>query len=270
MPRIILLGGGSFIARAVAQAALERGVESLRLSHDAPLDALTASDCLVNFAISPPYRAGDTAPSADCDLKAAQVAAEAGAWFGMLSTRRVYDAAHRWNASEKQPALGDETPYGRNKARTEKAVCEALQDRAGIFRLSNVFGYEYDPEHRRRSFLATLLTTLKRENRIVFDMHPDTRRDFISVEGCANLLLDRILDRTTGIYNLGSGAPLRCGDLADWIMDGYGQGRLESGDHPVHDEFFLDMSKWNGAFGPVAGFDLQSYCTFLGRKLRDA
>ena len=101
-------------------------------------------------------------------------------------------------------------------------------------------------------------------------MHPDTRRDFIPVEGCAWLLLDRILDGTTGIYNLGSGGPLRCGDLADWIMDGYGQGFLDSGHYHVHDEFFLDMTKWNGAFGPVAGLDLRSYCTFLGRKLRDA
>ena len=270
MPRIILLGGGSFIARAVARVALERGLECLQLEHNASLDALTASDRLVNFAISPSYRAGDTARSEDYDLKAAQAAAKAGAWFGMLSTRRVYAAAHRWNASESQPAAGDETPYGRNKARSEQAVREALQGRAGIFRLSNVFGYEYDPEHRRRSFLATLLTTLKRENRIVFDMHPDTRRDFIPVEGCAWLLLDRILDGTTGIYNLGSGGPLRCGDLADWIMDGYGQGFLDSGHYHVHDEFFLDMTKWNGAFGPVAGLDLRSYCTFLGRKLRDA
>ena len=69
----------------------------------------------------------------------------------MLSTRRVYPSSTRWDARETEAALGDETFYGRNKpaARPVFSIFSSRYD----FRLSNVFGFEYEPGRNRRTFL---------------------------------------------------------------------------------------------------------------------
>jgi UDP-glucose 4-epimerase len=269
MTRIILLGGSSFIARAIAGAAAQRGVAWTSLPHDAPLDILGPSDSLINFALSPAYRTAAYDAAKDCDLRAATAAAQAGAWFGMLSTRRVYGPQERWNATEAGPALGDETAYGRNKARTEETIRTALSGQAGIFRLSNIFGYEYDRDGRRKSFLGIMLTSLKQNNKIHFDMSPNTRRDFLPVEICAGLLVDRAVTRTTGTYNLGSGIALPCGMLANWIQEGYEGGNLICDPETVRDEFYLNMDKWRADFAlPIDQEILREYCAGLGRRLK--
>jgi len=267
--RIVLVGKRSFIARAIVEAARVRGIECLALSHDDNLQGLARDDTVINCAIHPTYRSGPYVPALDYDLKAATQARQAQAHFIMLSTRRVYAAPDRWDATETAIARGDNTAYGQNKAQSEDAVNAIFSGKAGIFRLSNVFGYEYDAMAARRSFFGLMLTSLKKENTIFFDMHPDTRRDFLPVVLTAQLLLDRALQRTEGIYNLGSGAGLPCGRFADWVRDGYGGGNLVCTFPSIHDEFFLNMDKWRERFEmPVNEGVLNDYCTNLGRRLK--
>ena len=269
MTRIILLGRGSFIAKAVAKAATERAVDYLALTHDAALDGLTPDDCLINFSIAPAYRTAAYDAAADLDLRAASLAARADSHFIMLSTRRVYGQNHKWNSSETAEACGDQTTYGQNKATSEKKISTMMGRQAGIFRLSNIFGYEYEPKRPRKSFAGILLGSLKNQSKILFDMSAKTRRDFLPVEICADLLLDRALDRTTGIYNLGSGFPVSCGSIADWICKGYGGGALICEPDEIRDEFYLNTGKWRADFG--LQFDqsaLQEYCIALGRRLK--
>lgn len=267
--RVVLVGKRSFIARAVAEAARSLALDCVALAHDTPLDGLAATDSVINFALRPEYRSSAYAANSDIDLRTAQAAERAKAHFLMLSTRRVYGPDCRWGATEKMAAQGDETTYGQNKALSETAVLESLSGKAGIFRLSNIFGYEYDAALPRKSFLGLMLQSLKQENTIFFDMHPDTRRDFLPVELTANLLLDRALDRTEGTYNLGSGFAVNCGDLADWVCEGYGDGKLVC-DPPIRrDEFFLKMDKWRSQFDlPIDENTIHDYCVGLGRRLR--
>ncbi len=57
--RIILAGSGSFIARAVADICRASRIDVLPLRHDQDIrEVLRAGDCLMNFAIAPPYRTG--------------------------------------------------------------------------------------------------------------------------------------------------------------------------------------------------------------------
>jgi nucleoside-diphosphate-sugar epimerase len=268
MTRIILLGKSSFIARNVAKTAAQRDLDCLALPHDAPLDSLSPDDCVINFSLDPAYRAGAYDERTDCDLKAARATAKAGAGFVMLSTRRVYPSGSRWDIREDAPAPGDETAYGRNKAHSERAVHDATEGLAGVFRLSNIFGYEYDPSRPRRSFLGLLLGSLKEEKTIFFDMSPQTKRDFLPVELCAQLLLDRARERQSGTYNLGAGFPVACGELARWVCEGYGDGRLVCEPDTVRDEFYLNMDKWRSRFAlPFDQAALRDYCIGLGRRL---
>jgi dTDP-4-dehydrorhamnose reductase len=269
--RIVLIGQGSFIARAFRDAAEAAGQPLLALPHSASVEGvLGPEDCVINFSVNPAYRAGPYRAEEDCDLRVARQAATAGAHVLLLSSRRVYGPAVRWGALETAATAGDESAYGRNKAVTEKAVSAVCGTRLGIFRLSNIFGYEYDASGARGSFVGRVLLALKHKNKIFFDMNPATRRDFLPVETCARLLLERARDRTTGTFNLGSGFAIGCGELGAWIMQGYGGGEIVSSSASTDDEFFLDMDKWRcRGFGlPVDRAALQAYCTDLGRRLK--
>ena len=267
--RIILVGGGSFIAKHLASAASEKGLTLLSLPHDADLAGITRGDVIVNFALNPGFASGAYDQATDYDLRAARAAEKVGARTVMLSTRRVYGAGFRWGARETDPAKGDDTAYGRNKAHSEAEIRALAAGNTAIFRLANIFGFEYDTANKRSTFFAQMLRSLKRENVIRFDMHPDTHRDFLPVEACTRALLARLEDGTEGTFNLGSGAPLRCGDLADWVMAGYGGGELVVNRPDVRDEFFLSMDRWDAAFDrPVDAAGLRSYCEDIGRRLQ--
>ncbi len=268
--RIVIVGLRSFVAGSVAPLAAKTGLEVVSLAHDAPLEAsLRPDDAVINFALHPDYRSKPYDAEKDCDLAAALASKRVGARFVMLSTRRVYPEAERWGAKETCAAQGDETAYGKNKARTEAAILDAVGESATILRLSNVFGHEYDATESRRTFFAQALTSLKKRGRIVLDMNPRTRRDFVPVERCAAAIVAVAADRKSGIFNIGCGFPVACGDIAQWIIDGYGSGEIVVIDSGVRDEFFLDVEKWRVAFGELVGrVELQRSCEELGRRLR--
>ena len=268
--RLFLVGSGSFIARHIYQAAREKGMDVVALPHDVELaPMLMCDDVVVNCALDPQYFSGTYSEQNDYDLRTARDVANAGARMAMLSTRRVYPSAVRWNARETDDATGDETAYGKNKARSEACVLDLFDGRVAVFRLSNVFGYEFEPGHNRRTFVAQMMRTLKTQNIVRFDMHPNTCRDFIPVEACAKAILARLQDGMEGIVNLGCGLPVRCGDLARWVMEGYGDGDLIVDLPVVRDEFYLNMDLWQSKYGsPVDRDGLRSYCKKIGERLQ--
>lgn len=268
--RILLSGQGSFIAQALSAIAQSEKIAVLGLPHDADLNGvIQANDCVINFAISPDYRCAAYREDQDYDLRAARAAAQAGAHFVMLSTRKIYCGDEKWNAREDCDQGGGETLYGQNKYITEKKVQQIHAGKAGIFRLSNIFGYEYNSDKPRSSFLGALLTSLKQKKTICFDMSSQTNRDFLPVDLCVRLLLDRIVDRTVGVFNLGAGFATPCGHLADWICEGFGGGAVICDPDEKKDEFFLNMEKWGSRFElPVSEQIVRNYCLELGRKLK--
>jgi len=269
--RLVILGCESFIARHVQAAALKSGVETLALPFDADASEIVRqTDTVVNFALNPAYKNLPYDESFDCDLRVARIAARAGARSIIVSSRKVYPESARWNAVEESPSSGDTSHYGRNKAATEARVQALAGARVAIFRLSNICGYEYDPLQMRPTFFGIMQRSLKKENVIRFDMDPSTRRDFLPVEHCARALIDALKAGVVGVYNLGCGVPVRCGDVASWIQIGFGGGELVVDPPVVRDEFFLNTDKWMSRFGyrPVEVMELQSYCVELGQKLK--
>ncbi len=268
--RIVIVGRRSFVAGRVGPCAANAGLEVISLAHDTPLESvLRPDDTAINFSLHPDYRSKPYDAGKDCDLAVALASRKAGARFVMLSTRRVYPEADRWGAVETSAATGDETAYGKNKARTEAAIRDTMGDDAAILRLSNVFGHEYDATESRRTFFAQALTSLKKHGRIVLDMNPRTRRDFVPVDRCAAAIVAVASSRKSGIFNVGCGFPVACGDLAQWVIDGFGSGEIAVVDNGVRDEFFLNVGKWRAAFGELVGHaELQSSCEELGRRLR--
>ena len=234
-------------------------------------DVLREEDVVANCALEPAYRTGPYDPAIDLERRSAKVARERGARVLMLSTRKVYRSDAQWGAREDDLLQLEGVGYGPNKAKTEAWIREALGDRALVVRLSNVFGFEYAVgEGGRPSFFGQMLFRLRHEGEIVFDMSPETRRDFIPVEDVARALVGAVASGAGGVFNLGSGSAIACGDIAQAVISGYGQGRLRSVDD-VRDEFFLDSSKWSSTFGCAANAASSlDVAEGFGRRLRYA
>ena len=266
--RLLLVGAGSFIGGHVGEAARKAGMEVQAVFHDAPLETIERADYVLNCAIHPRFWTEGYVDAHDFDLRGARVARRLGARFIMLSTRRVYSAAARWDALEGSEAVGDETAYGRNKALSEQAVLQEVPGNSLIFRLSNIFGFEYNPDRPRKNFFAQALHSLRESGEIRFDMSPDTRRDFLPVEVCAAAIVEGMLGGPAGVFNQGCGFPVTCGEVAQWVIEGYGRGRLVVTRDEVRDEFFLNMGKWRGLFpSAMSKAALQETCRALGRRL---
>lgn len=249
LTRLVIPGASGFIGSRIVAAARGR-IQAAPLSgRQGPDIPMTADDVVITCALHPLYRSQDYDPAYDLERAAAEAAARAGARVIMLSTRRVYPAESRWGPREPDLATGDETPYGRNKARTEGHIIDILGDRACILRLSNVFGFEYQANGPpRTTFFGLLLSRLKAQDEIYLDVSPGTRRDFVPAEWVAEAVVEAAMAGASGVYNFGAGAPLACGEIAQQVIAGYGRGSLRCAED-TRDEFYLDTSRWIREFG---------------------
>jgi nucleoside-diphosphate-sugar epimerase len=266
----VVIGKTGFIGAAIIAEAAGQGVTAIALRHhEDPASFLNPGDVLVNCTLNPDYKAKPYEQENDAEARTAGIASRRQCRVIMLSTRRVYGPAVRWGAVEDAPAAGDESLYGRNKSRTEQQILSLLGDAACILRVSNAFGYEYTAgAGMRKSFFGAMLYRLKHQGEILFDMQPETRRDFLPVEAVARAVLQAAAAGLSGIYNIGAGFALSCGSLADQLIAGYGSGVLHAaGD--VTDEFYLDTKKWTNRFGPlVNSADILNTARMSGERLR--
>lgn len=265
--KVLVVGANSFIARHFADAARDR-MQIVTQSHGEFSSGtdIRGCDVVVNFAIDPalftlPYR-----PQIDMDLLAARRAAAENAHFVMISSRKVYGLGAPMPVAEGH-ALAPSEEYGRSKARAETEARKATGGKLTIVRGANIFGYELN----RRTFFGRALTSLRDEGRITLDESPFARRDFVTVESFARTLAEIVSRRVTGTYNAGSGRATPIGQLALWLIEGYGSGELRIARPKVRDEFLLDNSKLERELGkPLCEQDLGSYCRSLGKRLINA
>ena len=73
-----------------------------------------------------------------------------------------------------------------------------------------------------------------------------------------------------GIYNLGAGFGISCGQVAQWLIEGYGAGRLVVTDPVPKSQFQLDMGKARADYGlsQVTAAMLREDCLQCGAQLR--
>jgi UDP-glucose 4-epimerase len=267
---ILVVGRNSFLAERFRALSAVGGQCTFLTHQEAGAGAasdLSSADCIVNFAIDPAYRSGAYSEAHDFDLKLARTARSADARYLMLSTRAVYPRANAMGAKESDPAGGNETPYGRNKAETEHRLAEILGDRLTVLRIANIIGNEFGSG--RRTFMSLALERLKSRNEILLDISPEVRRDFLPDTGFVRVLDAVLLNPCGGILNVGSGQAVRVGEIADWLIEGYGSGRVTVSDHRLHDEFVLDVERLRATYGfDFTRDDIRDHCLWIGRELR--
>lgn len=263
---IVVIGKNSFLARA---AAAHPGCDGwVFLSHDEALADkgwTRGADCVINFAFDPALHQGYDAQQ-DVDAKIADSIGR-NTHYIMMSSRLVYDTAKPGLTFHETDRPAPDTPYGATKLRIENNLIEGLGlARVTILRLGNIFGDEYG----RKSFFGMALTRLKDEGKIVFDIAPDSKRDFLSAQRFARALEKIVATPQGGIFNLGSGIGVAAADIAAWLILGYGQGEAVYTDKKTQGQFRLDMSKTRKSFGleEVTSEDLQADVMECGRRLK--
>ncbi len=224
-------------------------------------------DCLINCSFDPRLNSEPYDESCDTDLRWARVAARADVHFVMLSSRKVYAEHEQFGAREDSRILGLDA-YGRNKVETEKRLRDIVPDeRLTILRIGNLIGQEYP--RKRVSLMGYMLAELVSKNCIEFTQSPFSRRDCLPFEAAADVLLKIMDTRLSGTYNLGAGFATMIGELALWVIAGFGSGKLSTQVGGAQGEFLLQVDKLSAKVPLNYSREmLESYCVGLGRSLR--
>lgn len=264
MPKVLVIGKTSFLARRFL--ALSTRDDCVAVSHndvDRP-GLFDGVDVVVNFAFDPRMRSDPYASEHDFDNSLAERIPPATRLI-MLSSRMVYGTEQARGASEEMEPVGLNL-YGKNKLVTERRLRERLGGRVTILRLANVLGWEDTLGHP--SFIALVLRRLRDDGRILYDVSPFVRRDFVTDRYLVAAIETACTSVTGGTFNVGSGVGLEVGRVAMWVLEGYGRGELTVTSPRDHDEFWLDMYRSEPVFGAVpTQAQLRQRCFELGKEI---
>jgi dTDP-4-dehydrorhamnose reductase/UDP-glucose 4-epimerase len=160
------------------------------------------------------------------------------------------------------------THYGAAKLASEARLRSRLGDRLTILRLSNIFDPS-EADRDRRSFFGLAMRRLRHQGEIFFDMSPFVQRDFLPALVLAERLITIARDPAPGIFNLGAGFPVATGRIAQWLIEGYGSGRLVVGDFREFDSFYLDVEKATNTWGfdRFSEQSLRDHCLSAGATI---
>lgn len=268
--KILLVGSHSFLAQSVLRKlSSEYSFVTVRaLRHAEPVDwsEVTPQTTVVNFALHPSLMRGEYNRELDLDIALAEKAAQRGAHYLMISTRKVYGISNVMQINELHPILAKDQ-YGSNRAITEEALREILGERLTILRSSNIFGFEPG----RKTFFGLALTNLRDKGEITFDVSPFTRRDFLHVDDFATAVARVLLSSPNGTFNLGSGRAIEIGRIALAIIAGYGRGALRIIDPAERDAFELECTALKDQIEDwTLGVNVLEQCRLIGASLADA
>ena len=266
MGRVLLVGKSSFIAKSF----LEQAGSTLELDavshHEVASVPFRRYSCVVNMAYEPSYFRSACSEEDDFCMQVACKVALTGAHFIMMSSRKVYGTNMPFPAPESAPLLAEDV-YGRNCIATEKRVQRVLGERCTILRPGNVFGFEPG----RHTFFGLAITKLLANEPLVFNFSAFTPRDFIPVEHFGRVLAQIVAARPPGIFNVGSGLAVPVGQVALWIIEGFGRGEVHM-THPHHfDRFRLDTTHLQEVIGPQPDLlqAIQQSSLEIGKRIRD-
>jgi UDP-glucose 4-epimerase len=243
---VVAVGKSSFLAQEVAKHPAAKDWMFMpheeALAHPEWMDQATV---IVNFAFAPQFKKQVYDTQADFDSFLAKMLGGRDVRYIMLSSRMVYGQGDHYFGLTEDRVCEPSNPYGMAKLAVERSLQRYLGDRLTILRMGNVFGVEKE----RTTFFGQMMKGLKDDRKIVFDMGAETKRDFLAAHRFADALTTVAGSPAPGVFNIGSGLATPCGDIADWLIQGFGAGKLQVVKPEIRDQFSLDVSKakaqWN-------------------------
>lgn len=264
---IVAVGKSSFLAQEVAKHPAAKDWLFIphedALAHPGWMDEATV---IVNFAFAPQFRKQVYDTQGDFDSFLAKMLGGRDIRYVMLSSRMVYGQGdHYFGLTEDHPCEPI-NPYGMAKLAVERSLGRYLGDRLTILRMGNIFGVEKE----RTTFFGRMMKGLRDDRKIVFDMGAETKRDFLAAHRFADALVKVVASPVAGVFNIGSGVATPCGDIANWLIEGFGAGKLQVVKPEIRDQFSLDTSKAKAEWKlpAVTREELQNDVIECGKKLR--
>lgn len=269
MGNVTVIGKNSFLARALARR--KEAADWRFLDHETALsDTFWLEDTriLINCAFHPDMRKEPYSPIKDIDfLLGGYVARKPEIHYIMLSSRAAYGPAPENNLLHENLAPQPDTAYGQNKLAAENALLDLLPpERLTILRMANIFGDEFG----RHTFFGLMLSALKNQGIMRFDIAPDSVRDFLPADIWAQYLVQIAAHPARGLYNIGAGFGITTKELSGWIIEGFGGGAVEYTDRSYKGQFILDMHRaWETFSLPsYSKAELKEKCLRIGQDLK--
>lgn len=237
----IIIGKNSFLASHLQKrdAAVEWEFLTHQQAFDRPND-LKNAEVIVNCAYHPDLYYGEYDADKDTDFAIASLIQNSTAHYIMMSSRMVYGPAPYDLVINEDYELEPDSQYGKNKLIIEKTLQNILPPkRLTILRMSNIFGFEPD----RPRFFGQMITSLKNEGVIRFDIAPESQRDFLSVWAWAGYIEQIIRAPEGGIFNISAGFGTTPQELADILIKEYGSGEVVYTDTSIEGQFILNVRK---------------------------
>jgi len=268
--KVLIIGQNSFVAKYFIRTCKDNKINYVTCSHSDVPKKFDDFTWVVNFTINPKFFTDKYSKAIDQDvLIAKQVSKYQNLKYVMISSRMVCGSNNLLI-----PMLEDckvkqnlNSIYGCNKILSEK-YCRSIinSDNLLIIRGSNIFGYEYG----RKSFTGAALNRLVCKSEILLDISKKTVRDFIPVNYFSDCLVQLMLKKCTGIYNIGSGLGISIEDFCNAIIKGYGGGTIATfGGVVIKDQFILDNQKLLGVVSSrIDKSYILQYAISIGKKLK--
>ena len=220
---------------------------------------------LINFAFAPEFYLQPYTRLYDIDLRIAERIAHHSIHYIMISSRKVYSPEAQWNAAEISMTSGMDV-YGRNKVEIESALNRILGSSLTVLRPGNIIGFERVSGRQR--FGSFLLNQLAEKGSIELNISPNTRRDIVPLDYFSKILRFFCQHNMPGVFNIGAGESCSVGEVANWIIQGFGRGGVNVTSSIEVDNFQLNSSKLIKLTNLVYGREaVEDYCKSIGHQM---
>ena len=234
---ILITGAGSFIGKAITALAVSSNCRAEPHQNAGNADIYDGIDCVIHAGRNPNLGTNSFDLNEDVELTVAKMCGERRIHLVSLGTRAVY-APSTIAVAEDDP-LDPVNLYAKRKLMIERALVDILGEDLTRLRLANIFGFELD----RHTFFGIMLSTLRDNGKVVFDMHPSVKRDFLPVDVAAKAIWQLASKPPGGIVNIGSGVKISTGEIVETVIDSFGSGELVVRDPCQQDSFLLNVEK---------------------------
>jgi dTDP-4-dehydrorhamnose reductase/UDP-glucose 4-epimerase len=220
---------------------------------------------LINFAFAPEFYLQPYTRLHDIDLRIAECITNYPIHYIMISSRKVYSPKVQWNAAEISMTSGMDV-YGRNKVEIESALSRILGSSLTVLRPGNIIGFER--VFGRQRFGSFLLNQLAEKGSIELNISPHTKRDIVPLDYFCKVLRFFCQHNLPGVFNIGAGEACSVGEVANWVVEGFGRGEVHARSSIEVDNFQLNSSKLIKLSSLVCGREaVENYCKSIGHQM---
>ena len=138
-------------------------------------------------------------------------------WFFFSSTSHVYKLKKIFTKVDEKSATYPSTKYGLTKLRAENYIINKMKKSLIKYCIGRIFSYS-SPSQKKSYLIPSLINKIKKsKNKYIIFKNLSHYRDFSSLKKISRAINTLRKNKSTGIYNIGSGKSFLLEDIAKYI-----------------------------------------------------